>query len=57
MESRYIKGPWRCSVCGGIFESLDEPFSGEGEPGKDARYVCKGCYIVDKSLPGDECWI
>lgn len=50
----YLKGPWRCSVCGGIYESLDEPSSGKGRPGLEPEYVCKSCYSGANDFSEDE---
>lgn len=39
----YVKGPWKCAGCGKVFESLDKPAAGHGEPGKEPEYYCIIC--------------
>jgi len=52
----YLKGPWRCSDCGKIYESLDMPGTGEGIPGCEPVYICQECTSKNLTFPGDDCW-
>lgn len=42
-KMHYLKGPWKCSICGRIYESLDEAAEGKGIPGYDPVFICNEC--------------
>jgi len=46
MNDKIIHGPWQCSRCKKIYESLDPQGMGMGQPGKEPEYICPDCIKI-----------